>query len=144
MSAFRLAGAALLMAQAAWGQSTIRLKTRTVVPVSTMHPNWPARPASASGHYLVLFGSYPDEAVLAELAARRIQVDAYVPENALMVTAAELDLRGLGAVWFAPMDAADKVSPRFLPPRQALTWLFSNPIRISQRIQRWPKTWGLR
>ena len=63
------------------------------------------------GHYLVLFGSYPGPDVLAELATRRIQVLAYVPDNGLMVSAHVLNLRGLDVTWSGPMDPADKISP---------------------------------
>jgi hypothetical protein len=101
-----------LLTQIAWPQGIIRLKTRNFVPAVSQGNASPGRPAtSAKRHYLVLFGAYPGPDVLAELAARRIQVLAYVPDNALMVSAVALNLRGLSVIWSGPMDPADKISP---------------------------------
>ena len=103
---------AALAAQLMWPQGIIRLKTRTITPVVSPRPIRPGRPKiGVARHYLVLFGSYPGPDVLADLAARHIVVDAYVPENALMVSAVSLNLRGLDVLWAAPMDPADKISP---------------------------------
>ena len=108
----RLSLVLLLLSQTAWPQGVIRLKTRNIVPAVSREPSRPGPPgAGAVGHYLVLFGSYPGPDVLAELATRRIQVLAYVPDNGLMVSAHVLNLRGLDVTWSGPMDPADKISP---------------------------------
>ena len=102
----------MLAATAAGAQGVIRLKTRDLVPSVGTNPAYPvASPAFARRHYLLLFGSSPSPEVIAELQARRIVVLAYVPDNALMVSATKLNLRGLDIQWFGPMDPADKVSP---------------------------------
>ncbi len=104
--------ALLVLAQAGWTQGVIRLKTRSIAGTE-LSSRVPAikSPESANQHYLVLFGSYPDPDVVAELQARHVVVLAYVPENALMVSATRLNLRGLDVLWSGPMDAADKLSP---------------------------------
>lgn len=111
----------LLFAPAGWAQGVIRLKTRNIVPAVTPPRVSPVNaPAGAKQHYLILFGSYPGPDVLAELAARRVLVLAYVPENALMVSATKLSLRGLDVLWAGPMDPADKISP--VVSSQPLGW----------------------
>jgi hypothetical protein len=108
----RLALVLLLLAQTGWPQGVIRLKTRNLVPVASPGTVSPVRfPPKVVRHYLVLFASYPGPDVLAALAARGIQVVSYVPENALMVSASVLNLRGLNVTWAGPMDPADKISP---------------------------------
>ena len=102
----------LLLSQTMWPQGVIRLKTRNIVPAVSREPARPGLPGTgAMRHYLVLFGSYPGPDVLAELASRRIQVLANVPDNGLMVSAFVLNLRGLNVIWSGPMDPADKISP---------------------------------
>jgi hypothetical protein len=102
----------LLWAEAAWPQGTIRLKTRDFTPSAIPATTRPGRlDGHDRRHYLVLFRSYPGADVLATLARRRIQVLGYVPENALMVSAAVLNLQGLDVSWAGPMDQADKISP---------------------------------
>ena len=99
------------LALLAWAQGAIRLKTRDISPAQALEQ---ARREGAPGavrHFLVLFASYPDSEVLAELARRRIRVLAYVPDNALMVSAGALNLAGLPATWSGPLDPADKLSP---------------------------------
>jgi hypothetical protein len=104
-----LAVALTLAAQAGRAQGVIRLKTRDITPaISSSHPS---PHTGATRHFLVLFASYPGPDVLAELQARRALVLAYVPENALMVSAVKLDLRGMEVLWAGPMDPADKISP---------------------------------
>ena len=103
---------ALLLTQAAWPQGIIRLKTRSITPDAS----WPGisrlvSPSVKPCHYLILFASYPGPDVVAKLQARRTRVLAYVPENALMVSATRLDLRGLDVLWAGPMDPSDKISP---------------------------------
>jgi hypothetical protein len=68
-------------------------------------------PSGATQHYLVLFGSYPGADVIAELQARHARVLSYVPENALLVSAYKLNLRGLDVLWAGPLDPTDKISP---------------------------------
>lgn len=108
---FRFALMLLLLTQAGWAQ-VIRLKTRNITPAVMQERSrvGPA-PQGATQHYLVLFGSYPGPDVIAQLADRRVVVLAYVPENALMVSAVKLNLRGLDVLWAGPMDPADKISP---------------------------------
>jgi hypothetical protein len=101
----------LLLAQAAWPGGIIRLKTRNIVPAVSSTPVPVGSHTGVRQHYLILFGSYPGPDVLAELAIRRVLVLAYVPENALMVSASKLTLRGLDVLWAGPMDPSDKVSP---------------------------------
>jgi hypothetical protein len=112
MRLFRFAPLLVLLAQAAWPQGMLHLKTRTFSPTASSAPVRPGQGASDSVlHYVVMFNSYPGASVRAELARRRIQVLAYVPDNALMVSARELSLDGLGVSWVGPLDAADKISP---------------------------------
>ncbi len=108
----RIGMAFLLVAQACWPGGVIRLKTRNIVPAVSSPPNAPVDlPAGARQHYLILFGSYPGPDVLSELATRRVAVLAYIPENALMVSASRLNLRGLDVLWAGPMGPSDKISP---------------------------------
>jgi hypothetical protein len=113
MKSCRVAAALLpLLAQAAWPQGVIRLKTRSFSPAAAPGSVRPGRTAAAKPqHDLILFASYPGPDVLTELARRRIQVLAYVPENALLVSALVLNLQGLNVTWAGPMDPADKISP---------------------------------
>ena len=109
---WRIGTVLLLLAQVAWSGGVIRLKTRNIVPAESYRSDSPVdSPTGARQHYLILFGSYPGPEVLAELAMRRIQVLAYVPENALLVSASRLTLRGLDVLWAGPMDPSDKISP---------------------------------
>lgn len=102
----------MLLAQSLWSGGVIRLKTRDIVPaVSSSRTPPVSYPPGTRQHYLVLFGSYPGPDVLAQLQARHVLVLAYVPENALMVSASKLSLRGLDVLWAGPMDPADKISP---------------------------------
>jgi len=100
-----------LGAQAAWTQGVIRLKTRNIVPGQPPGQEQRGHVVGSPRHYLVLFGSYPGPKVREELAQRRISVLAYVPDNALMVSATVLNLSGLDVTWSGPLDAADKISP---------------------------------
>jgi len=105
----------LLLAQAAWSQGGIRLKTRTITPDLSRPAPWRLQsPGAGSQHYLILFNSYPGPDVIAELQVRRALVLAYVPVNALLVSAVRLDLRGLDVLWAGPMDPSDKISPLVL------------------------------
>jgi hypothetical protein len=101
-----------LLAQTGRSQGLIRLKTGNITPASAHSM---ARREAAPGalrHYLVLFDSYPDAEVRAELARRRIQVLAYVPDNTLMVSShAPLNLLGLEVTWSGPLDPEAKISP---------------------------------
>lgn len=102
----------LLLAETAWPQGVIKLKTRNLTPATAGAPARQGRPGPAEGrHYLILFSSYPGAEVLTELAGRRIRVLAYVPDNALMVSAEVLNLRGLDVIWAGRMNPADKISP---------------------------------
>src|SRR5580704_15811268 len=101
-----------LFALAGWTQGVIRLKTRSIAVGESSSPARSLKsPEGARQHYLVLFGTYPGPDVVTELQSRQVAVLAYVPENALMVSATKLNLRGLDVLWAGPMDAADKVSP---------------------------------
>ena len=102
----------LLAAMVARTQGVVHLKTRDLAPSVGVTPGVPpTSPAFAQRHFLILFDSYPGPDVIAELQSRRVQVLAYVPENALMVSAAKLNVRGLDVQWSGPMDPADKLSP---------------------------------
>jgi hypothetical protein len=108
----KLGAVLLLFANLGWTGGVIRLKTRNLEISDSSTVASPLKaPVGARQHYLVLFASYPGADVIAELLARRIQVLAYVPENALMVSAMKLNLRGLDVIWSGPMDPADKISP---------------------------------
>jgi hypothetical protein len=116
----------LVFACAGWTQGVIRLKTRSIAvaksstlaqslqsPVGSLKSPVGSlqSPVGSRQHYLILFGSYPGPDVVTELQSRRVVVLAYVPVNALMVSATRLNLRGLDVLWAGPMDPADKISP---------------------------------
>src|SRR5580704_5988213 len=101
----------LVFAHSGWTQGVIRLKTRSIAVAKSSTPAQSLKSVRVRQHYLVLFGSYPGPDVVAELQSRRVLVLAYVPENALMVSATKLNLRGLDVLWSGPMDPADKISP---------------------------------
>jgi hypothetical protein len=112
MRHLRVAAILMVLAHAGWPQGIIRLKTRNLTPdLSRPAPASLQFPSGAAQHYLILFGSYPGPDVIAELQNRHALVLAYVPENALMVSAPKLNLRGLDVLWAGPMDPADKISP---------------------------------
>ena len=102
----------ILLAQTASSQGVIRLKTGSISPAPAQGM---ARRETAPGavrHFLVLFHSYPDADVRAELGRRRIQVLAYVPDNTLMVSGrVPLNLVGLDVGWSGPLDPQAKISP---------------------------------
>src|ERR1039458_5028513 len=102
----------ILLAQTASSQGVIRLKTGSISPAPA---HGLARRETAPGavlHFLVLFNSYPDAAVRASLARRRIHVLAYVPDNTLMVSGpTPLDLLDLDVAWMGQLDPQAKISP---------------------------------
>jgi len=102
----------ILLAQSARSQGVIRLKTGSISAAQAFGRVRRENPPGAVRHSLVLFNSYPDAAVRALLAARRIHVLAYVPDNTLMVSSdARLDLLGLDVAWSGPLDPGAKISP---------------------------------
>lgn len=109
--AFAVAG--LLVAQAVWANDAIRLKTRTIESTAETRQPWRGRVVPReTRHFIVQFRSYPAPEVRDQLVRRGTQVLAYVPDNSLMVSASSvLDLEGLDAIWFGPLDPADKISP---------------------------------
>jgi Matrixin/Glucodextranase, domain B len=112
MKCLKVSALLLVLASVGWSGGVIRLKTRSIEPAVSASPILTAEsPNGAKQHYLVLFGSYPGADVLAELQIRHITVLAYVPENALMVSAVKLNLHGLDVLWVGPMDPGDKISP---------------------------------
>ena len=102
----------ILLAQTAYSQGVIRLKTGSISPAPA---SGLARRETAPGavrHFLVLFNSYPDAAVRASLGRKRIHVLAYVPDNTLMVSGpSPLDLLGLDVAWMGQLDPQAKISP---------------------------------
>ena len=133
----RFALVLLLLAGSAWPQGVIRLKTRNFAPSVSTGRDLAGRPGAVGvRHYLVLFGSYPGPDVLATLASRRIRVVAYVPENALMVSARVLNLEGLDVSWVGPLDAADKISPLIAAqPAAAYLVIFQPDTDINTNIE---------
>jgi hypothetical protein len=101
----------MALALAVWAQGIIRLKTRTVSPVPASEPARREAPPGPARHFLLLFASYPGADVREVLARRHIVVLAYVPDNALMVSAEALRLTGLNVTWSGPLDPSDKLSP---------------------------------
>jgi hypothetical protein len=64
------------------------------------------------GHLILQFSQPPSTDVIAALQDRGVTVIHGVPENGLLVTLSRpASLEGLGAIYAAPLDAADKISP---------------------------------
>jgi hypothetical protein len=102
-----VASAILIAASSAWAQTALRLKARSGpefrgTPVA-------ARPAT---HFLLQFPEYPGVQVRGELERRGMRVLEYVPDNGVLVAAAELRLDGLGLSWAGALDVGDKISPQ--------------------------------
>jgi hypothetical protein len=86
----------------------IRLKTRV------LYPDGRRVTARSGGHVVLQFASRPGPELVAELGRRGIRVLSYLPDSALMVSAASSpNVQGLGVVWSGPLEPADKVSPLF-------------------------------
>jgi hypothetical protein len=94
--------ALLLLSDLAGAQPTLRLKSRVA-----------GRPVAAGRgtHHIVQFREYPDAGVRAELERRGMRVLEYVPDNGLLISAAEPDLAGLPVAGASPLGASDKISP---------------------------------
>src|ERR1035441_8914425 len=102
----------VLLAQTAYSQGVIRLKTGSISPAPAIGSARRETAPGAALHSLVLFNSYADADVRATLGRRRIRVLAYVPENTLMVSGpAPLNLVGLDVAWTGPLDPQAKISP---------------------------------
>lgn len=105
--------AAILLCGAAFGQSSLRLKTHSIAtdPAQVVSEAEGSGPAG-NGHLLMQFGRPPSAARVAELSARGVTVLADVPDNGLLVSVAgPVALTGLGVRYAAPIAAADKISP---------------------------------
>jgi len=94
--------AAFLLAQLAWAQGYVHLKSRDRIVTQP----------SGAGHYVLEFGVYPSAGIRQELARRGVRVLGYVPDSGLLISArATPDLRGLGVTWAGALDLADKIAP---------------------------------
>jgi len=101
----RIASTVLLMALPAAAENLIRLRARSI------HPLTESRPV-AGRHFILQFPDYPGPAVRAALQQRQIRVLGYVPDNALMVSSDNPpDLGRLGASWAGSLLASEKLSP---------------------------------
>jgi len=104
---------AVLLAEAALGQSSLRLKTHTIVtdPNQTVFEVEGTGP-SGEGHLLLQFGRQPDAEHVNELTGRGVTVLADIPENGLLVSVpGPVVLTGLGVQYAAAIAPADKISP---------------------------------
>lgn len=98
-------------------QPVLRLKTREIVTdpaqvVTGIDTPVPFR----SGHLILQFRQLPSVETIVALQARGVTVLHGIPDNGLLVTLnrpASLD--GLGAIYAAPIDQADKISPIVTP-----------------------------
>jgi hypothetical protein len=105
-----------------WADDVIRFKTRDLRPPQV------ERPAARARHLILRFASRPGPRLLAELAERRFNVLAYLPDSALMVAVSgEPDLRGLGVTWAGAMEAADKISPALADDASGVYLLMFHP-----------------
>ena len=65
-----------------------------------------------SGHLILQFRQPPSAETIAALEARGVTVLHGIPDNGLLVTLNRpASLEGLGAIYAAPLAAADKISP---------------------------------
>jgi len=65
-----------------------------------------------SGHLILQFSQPPSAETIASLGARGVNVLQGIPDNGLLVTLDRpVSLEGLGAIYAAPLAAADKISP---------------------------------
>jgi len=104
----------LLAAVCVLANPPVRLKTRTIQTGSPLQGGRSSREyvRREASHQLVQFGTLPGPDQVQALERRGIRVLQYVPDNALLVLLdASASLDGLGVVWAAPLDPADKISP---------------------------------
>jgi len=104
---------AVLLAEAALGQSSLRLKTHTIVTDSRQTVlEVEGTGQSGEGHLLLQFGRQPDARHVTELTARGVTVLADIPDDGLLVSVAgPVILTGLGVQYAASIAPADKISP---------------------------------
>lgn len=105
------AAAALALLAYAAPAADIRLKTRTLRTAEAARPAGVRALRGGPRHFVVQFAAWPGPEVRQELARRGIAVLQYVPDSALLVSAAELNLNGLDVTWAGPLEASDKLSP---------------------------------
>jgi len=99
----------LVLAGSLWGQSGIHWKVRHDGDLPLTRNTGRARPGT---HYVVQFASFPGADVRQELGRRHVRILGYLPDSALMVSAAGApDFEGLDVVWSGPLDPAYKISP---------------------------------
>jgi hypothetical protein len=110
-SLFLLLAASL--AQAVFAQPVLHLKTREIAAdsfrvIDTIDTPVPFR----AGHLILQFSQRPSAETIAMLEARGVAVLHGIPDNGMLVTLNRpASLEGLGAIYAAPLDAADKISP---------------------------------
>jgi len=98
-------------------QPTLHLKTREIATdashvVTGIDTPVPFR----SGHLILQFSHRPSAETIATLQARGVAVLHGIPDNGLLVTLNRpTSVDGLGAIYAAPLDAADKISPIVTP-----------------------------
>ena len=107
---------ALLFAPRLPGQHPIRLKTGVIdTRGNHIDPRSLSEPRSLreGRHWLVQFRSYPGPSLRAELDRRGMRVLEYVPDFALLVSAAgPLDLSDLDVDWAGRLPGSAKISPQ--------------------------------
>lgn len=100
-----------------FAQPVLHFKTRQIRPdpsrvVTRIDTPVPFR----SGHLMLQFSQPPSADVIAALEARGVTVLRGIPENGLLVTLSRpASLEGLGAIYAAPIEATDKISPIITP-----------------------------
>jgi hypothetical protein len=115
MRRFPIVPLVALLAATGWGQSVIRLKSRTIDP----RDSWQTRDSQARGHFggrhfLLQFDSFPRRDVRDDLTRRGVRILEYVPDNALMVSVpSQADWSNLGVRWAGRLEPSDKISRAF-------------------------------
>lgn len=103
----------LLALLPALAQPALPLKTRTITPQAAVAVDLIDSPVQfGSGHLIVQFSEPPSADTIAGLAGLGINVLGGVPDNGLLVSLSQpASLAGLGAIYAAPLDPSDKISP---------------------------------
>ena len=94
-------------------QPALHLKTRTITPQAGVAVDLVDSPVFfGAGHLILQFSDPPSPATLAGLDAMGITVLGGIPDNGLLVSLSQpASLAGFGAVYAAPLDPSDKISP---------------------------------
>lgn len=110
-----------LLACAAWAESRIHLKTRSLDTNEDLTDYLVGplkRRAAGRSHYLIQFRDRPQPAQLRELQRRGAVTTSYLPDNALMIAANdEISFGGLRLRWAGRLRAQDRLSPELLTSR---------------------------